>query len=987
MANTRFKTENGLLVTGGNAEFAQTVFIGNTTSRANLYVDGDLVHISGNLVVMGATVTQSTQSFTGDILPSVNGIALGSTTKLFDLYSNNIFVYGAILPNSNTIPSGNTTRRWVLSANTIDASGNIKISTIGTTNGYFVNDAIIIIGNSTANAVISGSGITISGLTGVVPFSNTVGTNLGTATQRWIINANTGSFSGLITGLSSANINGTLFVDGGPGTTNGSSISATQISVGNNTVNVVVDTTGITNRGGTGVRPGSNTVGSALGTSTQRWNLNAGTGDFSSLITGSSGATITGTVNVSSSFNVGSGVSTTNGVSITNTSISLGNTDTNVAINTTGIYPASNTKGSALGSSSQRWVLNATTGNFSSLITGGDGATVVGNINASASMAVGTIGVTNGVSITNTQIRIGNSSVSTNIGPGTISGSINFDSGTFVVNATSDQVSVACSSPTNTFTVQGTTSLAGNTSIGGNLNVTGISHTISGNSSFASGGLFVDSVNGRVGLGTTSPQYRLDVTGSARISNILETTGAVTLSNTLSATGAVNLSNTLTVSGLITGSVGLTVTGITNTSSGFNVGGGVATTNGVSITNTAIVVGNSTSYTNIQALRTTTFIPSSQQEAFTSYANSTGALWFYHGFNQTADSWNINRSNGTTYLSTMMSAYRGNNSLLFNANSIAMTGNVNIDSGILFVDQVNNRVGINNTAPGVALRVTGAADISSTANIQGNANVGGTLGVAGVISGNGAGLTSTTYLTSYTLTTDTPIFTGSDFNTWKLGAAYTPTIASGVSTLDISTYVELYIKQLNSDVSTGSDISNGSANVGNFDIGAGAGQPLMRYRITKTYSGGNTTLFTSEYNTLSSAGLVSTPFNTVRDTTPSAGSGTTYRIEYEWTTVGYIPSSNTGTVTITNANSTVIGTGTEFQAWVNPRLVLAVANSTGGFGTLSATYNIAAVRGPTSLLLTGPATAVTNRAYALYDNSASVELNQQNLTLNMVGYK
>ena len=59
-------------------------------------------------------------------------------------------------------------------------------------------------------------------------------------------------------------------------------------------------------------------------------------------------------------------------------------------------------------------------------------------------------------------------------------------------------------------------------------------------------------------------------------------------------------------------------------------------------------------------------------------------------------------------------------------------GNANFNSGTLFIDATNNRIGINNTAPGVALRVTGAADISTTANVQGNANVGGTFGVAGV---------------------------------------------------------------------------------------------------------------------------------------------------------------------------------------------------------------------------------------------------------------
>jgi len=65
--------------------------------------------------------------------------------------------------------------------------------------------------------------------------------------------------------------------------------------------------------------------------------------------------------------------------------------------------------------------------------------------------------------------------------------------------------------------------------------------------------------------------------------------------------------------------------------------------------------------------------------------------------------------------------------------SLTVAPNANFSSGKLFVDTVNGRVGINNTAPGVALRVTGDIDISATANVQGNANVGGTLGVVGAL--------------------------------------------------------------------------------------------------------------------------------------------------------------------------------------------------------------------------------------------------------------
>lgn len=41
------------------------------------------------------------------------------------------------------------------------------------------------------------------------------------------------------------------------------------------------------------------------------------------------------------------------------------------------------------------------------------------------------------------------------------------------------------------------------------------------------------------------------------------------------------------------------------------------------------------------------------------------------------------------------------------------TGNVNIDSGVLFVDSVNNRVGVSNTTPDTNLTVTGSANVSA----------------------------------------------------------------------------------------------------------------------------------------------------------------------------------------------------------------------------------------------------------------------------------
>jgi len=53
----------------------------------------------------------------------------------------------------------------------------------------------------------------------------------------------------------------------------------------------------------------------------------------------------------------------------------------------------------------------------------------------------------------------------------------------------------------------------------------------SGNFNFDSGTLYIDSVNGRIGVNKTNPAYALDVTGTARITGSLTTSGGISASN------------------------------------------------------------------------------------------------------------------------------------------------------------------------------------------------------------------------------------------------------------------------------------------------------------------------------------------------------------------------------------------------------------------------------------------------------------------------
>lgn len=78
------------------------------------------------------------------------------------------------------------------------------------------------------------------------------------------------------------------------------------------------------------------------------------------------------------------------------------------------------------------------------------------------------------------------------------------------------------------------------------------------------------------------------------------------------------------------------------------------------------------------------------------------------------------------------------NSNLGNASgdTIAVTGILNVDSGVLFVDPTTNKVGINDATPSVELDVNGAVAISGTLGVTGATTLSSTLGVTGDVAIN-----------------------------------------------------------------------------------------------------------------------------------------------------------------------------------------------------------------------------------------------------------
>ena len=133
MANTRFKAENGILVTGANSIFMQQVQV-----NANLTVNSDLLYVGGNLYVQGDQIISGTTVYDTDIIPATpTGRIVGNTTNRFDVYARNINVSGNLHPNTSGLLLGNASARWDTYSSNVSVSGVISV----TGNSTFTNVA------------------------------------------------------------------------------------------------------------------------------------------------------------------------------------------------------------------------------------------------------------------------------------------------------------------------------------------------------------------------------------------------------------------------------------------------------------------------------------------------------------------------------------------------------------------------------------------------------------------------------------------------------------------------------------------------------------------------------------------------------------------------------------------------------------------------------------------------------------------------------
>ena len=213
--------------------------------------------------------------------------------------------------------------------------------------------------------------------------------------------------------------------------------------------------------------------------------------------------------------------------------------------------------------------------------------------------------------------------------------------------------------------------------------------------------------------GNTTLSNTLAVTGNATLSNTLNVTGNTTLSNTLNVTGNVNLSNTLAVIGNTTLSNTLLVTGNVNLSNTLAVIGNTTLSNTITLKDIRFSVDSSSTVGN------TTHRPSKiwSREIETEDISITGFITgtiaptgsIIPSSNLSADLGSSSKWFEELYVQSITT-----NSITTNTVSVSGSTNSNFNSGLLFIDTTNSRIGIKNTSPGSTLTVNGSVETTNS---------------------------------------------------------------------------------------------------------------------------------------------------------------------------------------------------------------------------------------------------------------------------------
>jgi len=293
-------------------------------------------------------------------------------------------------------------------------------------------------------------------------------------------------------------------------------------------------------------------------------------------------------------------------------------------------------------------------------------------------------------------------------------------------------------------------------------------------------------------------------------------------------------------------------------------------------------------------------------------------------------------ANATHYLLAANSA--NGSSWYYAAVPTSFSGNSNFDSGTLFVDSVNNRVGVNNTTPDAALTVTG------TANISGNVAIGGGL----ITSTNNAFQANATFSDRITV---------SNFATFSNSITVTNT-ATFSNTITVSGNVIFGTTRItaNGGVGTAGQVLTSGAGTGNVYWSSAAAGTITNIASGDGLTGGPITS-TGTLSVLAGSGIIANSSGLFVNATAIA--------------VGTLPITRggTGTSTATGTGSVVLSASPSFTGSINAQtLNVGNTNISGnlnldGYANIVSTANVGgAVNLRSTLVVNGAVTIVNTMA-------------------------
>jgi hypothetical protein len=293
-------------------------------------------------------------------------------------------------------------------------------------------------------------------------------------------------------------------------------------------------------------------------------------------------------------------------------------------------------------------------------------------------------------------------------------GAIDLDSQVLTVAGTANEVETSASGQTITVglpsnvTIGNNLTVTTNATVGGTFGVTGATG-VDGDFDVATNKFTVQAatgntaVAGTLGVTGNTTLSTLDVTGLASLDGGIDVDGAFTVADT---SGNISTSGTLGVTGTSTLGV-INASGLASLDAGIDVDGVFTvadTTGNVSTTGTLAVTGITTLTDDLAVDTDTLFVDVSTDRVGINKAVPTVALDVTGDITSSAT---ISGStvSATTLTGTLSTAAQTNITSVGTLSSLAVSGNLTVDTNTLFVDAANNRVGIGTASPAYKMEI------------------------------------------------------------------------------------------------------------------------------------------------------------------------------------------------------------------------------------------------------------------------------------------